>query len=56
VSSSWSGTGTPASASASSAAFAGQGGIRYFLKPNFAIQGQVGFGYGTLGLGTSWGF
>jgi hypothetical protein len=56
VSSSWSGSGTPASASASSAAFAGQGGIRYFLKPNFALQGQIGFGYGTLGLGTSWTF
>ena len=56
VSADWSGTGTPASASTSSATFAGQGGIRYFLKPNFALQGQIGFGYGTLGLGTSWGF
>jgi len=56
VSASWSGTGTPASANGSTATFAGQGGIRYFLKPNFALQGQIGFGYGTLGVGTAWSF
>jgi hypothetical protein len=57
VSASWSGSGTPAGgASASGATFAGQGGIRYFLKPSFALQAQIGFGYGTLGVGTSWSF
>jgi hypothetical protein len=56
VSASWSGTGAPATASASSATFAGQGGLRYFISPSFALQGQLGFGYGTLSLGTSWSF
>jgi hypothetical protein len=57
VNATWEGTGTPSSgASASGATFAGQGGLRYFISPNFALQGQIGFGYGTLGLGTSWSF
>ena len=56
-STSWSGTFTaPASATASTTAFAGQGGVRYFLNDNVALQGQVGFGYGTLGLGATWRF
>jgi hypothetical protein len=56
VSASWDGSGLGAGASASSLGFAGQGGLRYFLTPSFAVQGQVGFGYGTLGVGTSWRF
>ena len=38
------------------AAFAGQGGVRYFVSDKFAVQGQIGFGYGTLGLGATWRF
>ena len=54
---SWNGTFTaPASASASTTAFAGQGGVRYFVTDKMAVQGQVGFGYGTLGLGATWRF
>jgi hypothetical protein len=56
VSSSWDGQGTAADAEASSLGFAGQGGVRYFISDKFAVQGQVGFGYGTLGVGTSWRF
>lgn len=56
-STSWSGTFTaPSGASASTTAFAGQGGLRYFVSDNMAVQGQVGFGYGTLGLGATWRF
>ena len=56
-SASWSGTGTvPAGASASTTAFAGQGGVRYFVSDALAVQGQLGFGYGTLGLGATWRF
>ena len=58
VSASWSGNGLSGSygADASSLAFAGQGGVRYFLSDKFAVQGQIGFGYGTLGLGATWRF
>jgi hypothetical protein len=56
VNSSWDGSGVAADADASSLGFAGQGGVRYFLSDAFAVQGQVGFGYGTLSLGTSWRF
>jgi hypothetical protein len=56
-STSWSGTFTaPAGGSASTTAFAGQGGLRYFVSDKLAVQGQVGFGYGTLGLGATWRF
>jgi hypothetical protein len=54
VNASWSGAGSAASAEASSSAFAGQAGLRYFLSDKLALQGQVGFGYGTLGLGATW--
>lgn len=56
VSASWSGSGVAASAAASGVAFAGQAGARYFLSDKLALQGQVGFGYGTLGLGATWRF
>jgi hypothetical protein len=56
VNASWDGAGAGTGAAASSLGFAGQGGLRYFLTRSFAIQGQVGFGYGTLGVGTSWRF
>jgi hypothetical protein len=55
VSASWDGAGVQGSdASASSFDFAGQAGMRYFLSERFALQGQIGFGYGTLGLGATW--
>jgi hypothetical protein len=55
VSASWKGSGiSTASASGSSTDFAGQAGVRYFISNRFAVQGQVGFGYGTLGLGATW--
>ena len=50
------GSGVAASAEASGLAFAGQAGLRYFLNDKIALQGQVGFGYGTLGLGATWKF
>ena len=56
VNASWDGPGAAASADGSSLGFAGQGGLRYFISDGFAVQGQVGFGYGTLGVGTSWRF
>lgn len=57
VNASWNGPGTgSAGAEASSLAFAGQGGARYFVSDKLAVQGQVGFGYGTLGLGATWRF
>ena len=43
-------------ATSSSLDFAGQAGLRYFLTDKFALQGQLGFGYGTLGLGATWKF
>ena len=36
-----------------------QGGIRYFIKPNLALTGRVGFGtlsYGALEVGVDWKF
>jgi hypothetical protein len=56
VNASWSGGGVAAQADASSLVFAAQGGARYFLSEKLALQGQVGFGYGTLGLGATWRF
>ena len=55
---SWNGTGrVPGSgAAASTTDIAGQAGARYFLNDKFAVQGQIGFGYGTLGLGAAWKF
>ena len=57
VSASWKGTGTSTfSASASASDIAGEAGLRYFVSEQFAVHGQIGFGYGTLGLGASWRF
>lgn len=57
VSSSWDGSGIAGvSASGSSTDIAGQAGVRYFFSPTLAAQAQVGFGYGTLGLGATWRF
>jgi len=56
VSASWSGGGAAASADGNYSDFAGQAGLRYFIKDNLALQGQIGFGYGTLGLGATWKF
>jgi hypothetical protein len=55
---SWSGSGTVpnSGAAASTTDIAGQAGARYFLNDKFAVQGQIGFGYGTLGLGATWKF
>ena len=51
VSASWSGGGTADLSHRNTTDFAGQAGARYFIKDNLALQGQIGFGYGTLGLG-----
>ena len=56
VSASWNGSGVAASANGNTTDFAGQAGLRYFIKDNLALQGQIGFGYGTLGLGATWKF
>ena len=56
VNASWEGAGVAAEAEANHLTFAGQGGVRYFLNDKVALQGQVGFGYGTLGLGATWKF
>jgi hypothetical protein len=56
VNASWNGSGVAASAEGNTTDFAGQAGLRYFIKDNIALQGQVGFGYGTLGLGATWKF
>jgi len=58
VSASWNGSvyTSPYVASASSTDLAGDIGLRYFVNPSFALQGQLGFGYGTLGLGVNWQF
>jgi len=56
VNASWSGGGVAASADGNYSDFAGQAGLRYFIKDNLALQGQIGFGYGTLGLGATWKF
>lgn len=55
VSASFTGLGT-ADASSSGTDIAGQVGARYFLTEKFAVQGQLGFGYGTLSLGATWRF
>ena len=41
-------------ASGSSTDIAGEAGLRYFLSQKMALQGQIGFGYGTLALGVTW--
>lgn len=56
VNATWEGSGIAASAEANGLDFAGQAGVRYFLNDKVALQGQVGFGYGTLGLGATWKF
>ena len=56
VNASWSGGGVAAQADGNYSDFAGQAGLRYFLKDNLALQAQIGFGYGTLGLGATWKF
>jgi hypothetical protein len=56
VSASWSGGAVGSAADASSLGFAGQGGARYFVSDKLAIQGQIGFGYGTLSVGAAWRF
>lgn len=57
VNASWNGTGfDPGSADGNYTDFAGQAGLRYFFKDNLALQGQIGFGYGTLGIGATWKF
>lgn len=54
VSASWDGPGSAVGAESSSVTIAGQAGLRYFMSEKLAVQGQVGFGYGTLGLGVTW--
>jgi OmpW family len=56
VNATWEGSGVAASAEANGLDIAGQAGLRYFLSDKLALQGQVGFGYGTLGLGATWKF
>ena len=56
VNASWEGTGVAATADGNYTDIAGQAGLRYFINDKFALQGQVGFGYGTLGLGATWKF
>ena len=57
VSATWKGTGVGSgSVSASGSDIAGEAGLRYFISQKFAVQGQLGFGYGTLGLGATWAF
>jgi outer membrane protein W len=56
VNASWSGGTDPGAADGNYTDIAAQAGLRYFLKDNVALQGQIGFGYGTLGLGATWKF
>lgn len=56
VNASWEGAGVAASADGNYTDIAGQAGVRYFLTEKMAVQGQVGFGYGTLGIGATWKF
>ncbi len=56
VNASWEGSGVAATADGNYTDIAGQAGLRYFLNDKVALQGQVGFGYGTLGLGVTWKF
>jgi outer membrane protein W len=56
-STSWSGPfAAPDGGSASTTGIAGQAGLRYFVSEKVAVQGQLGFGYGTLGVGATWKF
>jgi hypothetical protein len=56
VSASWEGVGTAVTADGSGTTFAGQAGVRYFMSEKLALQAQLGFGYGTLGVGATWRF
>jgi hypothetical protein len=57
VNAEWEGSGTGGTSTAgSSSVFAGQAGARYFLTERLALQGQIGFGYGTIGLGAAFRF
>jgi hypothetical protein len=56
VNASWEGSGVAATADGNYTDIAGQAGLRYFLNDKVALQGQIGFGYGTLGLGATWKF
>ena len=56
VNATWEGSGIGGTAEANGLTFAGQAGLRYFLTEKVALQGQIGFGYGTLGLGATWKF
>jgi hypothetical protein len=56
VNASWEGSGVAATADGNYFDFAGQAGVRYFLTEKVALQGQIGFGYGTLGIGATWKF
>ena len=56
VNASWNGSGVAAEADGNYTDFAGQAGVRYFVTPKVALQAQIGFGYGTLGIGATWKF
>jgi hypothetical protein len=56
VNASWKGSGTSVEADGNYSDIAGQAGVRYFVTPKLAVQGQIGFGYGTLGIGATWKF
>jgi hypothetical protein len=56
VNASWEGSGVAAGADGNYTDIAGQAGLRYFLNDKVALQGQIGFGYGTLGIGATWKF
>ncbi len=58
VSASWEGNAFSSgfSAAASTTDIVGNVGARYFVNDRFAVQAQVGFGYGTIGLGATWAF
>ncbi|HUQ82290.1 MAG TPA: hypothetical protein VM076_14155 [Gemmatimonadaceae bacterium] len=56
VNASWEGSGAAATADGNYTDIAGQAGVRYFLTEKMAVQGQIGFGYGTLGIGATWKF
>ena len=56
VNASWEGSGVAATADGNYTDIAGQAGVRYFLTEKMAVQGQIGFGYGTLGIGATWKF
>jgi hypothetical protein len=56
VNASWNGSGVAATADGNYFDLAGQAGVRYFLTEKMAVQGQIGFGYGTLGIGATWKF